>query len=1037
MKSISKILLIIICSILLVSCDSKTPVEEEKLEVSFKEKNVNISLNETNEYVFQYTVNKECTTMITTDSNAVVIDGDKATFSKQGTYSFVITATTGTETATDEAVVTVTSSLVLTIIEKNPTVYINENNVYSLSYETNESCFIKVKCDLEEGYSISGNKVITFEKIGTYTFTITAITDTDMLSDTVVVKVMEKIVPVIEIDSLNLEFNSLTERFYPTFTVEPSNATITFECDGNAEVTNKGIKFNECGTFTITITATVGDFSTTKEVQVYVYNVIDLAGDGTLANPWKVNNANDLAKISDVILKFDADFEGMYFQQTTDIDLSGIDNWTPIGTIGLPFGGTYDGASHQILNLKINTTESFQGLFGFVTGVVKNVTVTGDIIVTTENLPYSHSLVGGIAGGINNGAEIINCVNYVNIQADSSAGGIVGEILETDLALCGEVYSKVTNCINYGNITALIKNSINENAMYYGGIAGKNHGIIAGCINYGTVDAETNEALSEKISDYIGGITGYSYQPFYSDFGPNELMSYSAIDNCQNYGDVKGNHAVGGIVGQHVLQVTNCINEGTITGVKSIGGIAGITGTSGTTANNYTFVKKCTNNGEIISKDRYAGGITGYSYDDIIECDNTGTVHGANGVNAQYLGGIVGNLATGYVTGCENSGAITGDNCVGGISGIAGSSSAVNYGYATINACENGGSIICQTRNAGGIAGFSYADINECKNSAEVKSSTDANGYYFGGIAGNKKYGNITNCENTGNVTANHENGCVGGIAGINSEGNIGNCTNSGSIFGYTLIGGITGSLDAGSVLKSSNTGTIFSTSNYAGGIAGANTGKIVECTNGSSTDDSLGKVTASLYVGGITARSGASDLTDNTNIIVDKCTNYGEVSITKLTSSATGVGGIVGFAYANVTNSNNYGNVSGRERVGGIVGGISTFAITVSNCNNYGDVSSTVKTVGGIVGRFQGSSTVSITIENCTNEGNIACTAESGDVYAGGIVGYGTYGVVSNNKNYGLITVSASAKKFDYIIGGQSNLTLTNNEDLHGEELN
>ena len=1059
MKKLLTVLLMLICSILVISCEKETNVEQTKLEVSFKEKNVNISLNETNEYLFQYTVNKESTIEITTDSEkGVIIENDKAIFSEKGTYKFVITASTATESATDETTVTVTSSLSLKILEKNATVYINENNRYILLYETNESCFIKVNCDVEDGYSISNNKAITFDRVGVYTFTVTAISDTDMISDSVVVKVVEKIIPTIEIDSLNLEFNSLTEWFYPSFKFEPSNAKITFSCDGNVEVSNKGIKFNECGTFKLIITATVGDFSTSKEVEVYVYDTIDLSGDGTVSNPWKVNNANDLVKISDTIFKFDADFEGMHFLQTADIDLSGIANWTPIGTIGLPFGGTYDGGNYKIENLNINTSDSFQGLFGFVTGVIKNVTVKGEIIVTTKSLPYSHSLVGGIAGGINNGAEIINCVNYVNIQADASAGGIVGEILETDIALCGVVFSKVTNCINYGNITALIKNSINENAMYYGGIAGKNHGIISGCSNYGMVDAVTYSALSEKISDYIGGITGYSYQPFYSDFGPNGQMSYSAIDNCKNFGDIKGNHAVGGIVGQHVLQVTNCLNEGIIIGVKSVGGIAGITGTSSTTSNNYTFVKGCSNNGEIISQDRYAGGITGYTYDDIIDCYNNGLVHGAEGVNAQYLGGIVGNLDTGFISGCENNaaitgsygiggiagqqlfdvyncvntGTITGDNCVGGISGIAGSSSAANYGSATITNCENSGSILCKTRNAGGIAGYSYALIDECKNSAEIKSINETNGYYFGGIAGNKKYGNITNSSNSGNVIGNYETGCIGGIVGINTLGNIEKCSNSGSIAGYTMVGGIIGSLEGGKVSKSTNAGTILSTSNYAGGIAGVNGGKITECVNGSSTDETLGKVTASLYAGGITARSGSSDLTDNSNIKVEQCINYGQVSITKLSSAATGVGGIVGFAYSNITNSDNYGSVSGRERVGGIVGGISTLAITISNCNNYGEVTATVKTVGGIVGRFEGTTTVQITIEQCTNKGNVSCTAESGEVYVGGIVGYGRYGSVSNNINFGTLMVSSSVKKYDYIIGGQSNVTLTNNQDLH-----
>ena len=110
MKKLLTVLLILICSILVISCEKETNVEQTKLEVSFKEKNANISLNETNEYLFQYTVNKESTIEITTDSEkGVIIENDKAIFSEKGTYKFVITASTATESATDEPIIAKTS----------------------------------------------------------------------------------------------------------------------------------------------------------------------------------------------------------------------------------------------------------------------------------------------------------------------------------------------------------------------------------------------------------------------------------------------------------------------------------------------------------------------------------------------------------------------------------------------------------------------------------------------------------------------------------------------------------------------------------------------------------------------------------------------------------------------------------------------------------------------------------------------------------------------------------------------------------------
>lgn len=54
------------------------------------------------------------------------------------------------------------------------------------------------------------------------------------------------------------------------------------------------------------------------------------------------------------------------FVLANDIDLSTVDNWTPIGD-GYAFGGTFDGNGYTISNLKINTTNNPTGLFGWTT----------------------------------------------------------------------------------------------------------------------------------------------------------------------------------------------------------------------------------------------------------------------------------------------------------------------------------------------------------------------------------------------------------------------------------------------------------------------------------------------------------------------------------------------------------------------------------------------------------------------------------------------------------------------------------------------
>lgn len=52
-----------------------------------------------------------------------------------------------------------------------------------------------------------------------------------------------------------------------------------------------------------------------------------------------------------------------------DIDLSGYDNWDPIGNYGGYFEGTFDGNGFVISNLKIDRSkEDNAGLFGIAAG---------------------------------------------------------------------------------------------------------------------------------------------------------------------------------------------------------------------------------------------------------------------------------------------------------------------------------------------------------------------------------------------------------------------------------------------------------------------------------------------------------------------------------------------------------------------------------------------------------------------------------------------------------------------------------------------
>ncbi|MCR4991958.1 MAG: hypothetical protein K6A45_02830 [Lachnospiraceae bacterium] len=92
--------------------------------------------------------------------------------------------------------------------------------------------------------------------------------------------------------------------------------------------------------------------------------------------------------------------------------------------------------------------------------------------------------------------------------------------------------------------------------------------------------------------------------------------------------------------------------------------------------------------------------------------------------------------------------------------------------------------------------------------------------------------GTITNCYNTGLISAGGDDAYVGGVAGEN-EGTITNCYNTGSISGGedASVGGLTGYNKYGTITNCYNTGLISGRDNAnVGGVVGANVGTITYC---------------------------------------------------------------------------------------------------------------------------------------------------------------------------------------------------------------
>lgn len=136
---------------------------------------------------------------------------------------------------------------------------------------------------------------------------------------------------------------------------------------------------------------------------------------------------------------------------------------------------------------------------------------------------------------------------------------------------------------------------------------------------------------------------------------------------------------------------------------------------------------------------------------------------------------------------------------------------------------------------------------------------------------------------------------------------------------------------------------------NYVGGIVGMAKGNISNCENHAA-------VKGAVYVGGI---AGWYDGSDNS---ITSCANYGVV-----TGSGNNVGGMVGyFRSGTIQNSANYGNITGYEYVGNLIGDATKCHLdNVLGTGNVTATSTSANRVGLLVG--------SIYYSSCTASGILA----------------------------------------------------------------
>ncbi len=149
------------------------------------------------------------------------------------------------------------------------------------------------------------------------------------------------------------------------------------------------------------------------------------------------------------------------------------------------------------------------------------------------------------------------------------------------------------------------------------------------------------------------------------------------------------------------------------------------------------------------------GGIVGTNdTGSISNCTFTGSVtRSADGVNANALGGIVGNNGTtGTVTRCKSNATINGSLWTGGIAG---------WNYGTISLCKSTGNISAYSNSNGGVVGQNNGNITNSYSRCNITGAQN-----IGGLVGNHGSGTISNCYSTGTVSGSPRGGLIGARSG-------------------------------------------------------------------------------------------------------------------------------------------------------------------------------------------------------------------------------------------------------------------------------
>lgn len=202
----------------------------------------------------------------------------------------------------------------------------------------------------------------------------------------------------------------------------------------------------------------------------------------------------------------------------------------------------------------------------------------------------------------------------------------------------------------------------------------------------------------------------------------------------------------------------------------------------------------------------------------------------------------------------------------------------------------------------------------------------DATGSYVGFFRHLSESAHVQDLNLSGTVAAKGSGASVGALAGSNA-GRITACLFNGAVSGISGVGGLVGINEiTGMIEESSVSGSVNGT-HFVGGIAGENYGTIRYTHNRAEVNTRLSENQIELEditLDSITSSESAATITDVGGIcgrgtgVIRESTNHGNIGYTKI---GYNIGGIAGSFSGYIFYCINYGTVSGRKDVGGILG--------------------------------------------------------------------------------------------------------------------